>query len=75
MTRVEQCVIDFVEDICGPSPFEIGDIVSAPDGRKIKIVSGHYWGAYGLSNFWSWQEVLPDGSLSPTIESGYGWRS
>ena len=41
-------------------------------GRPVKIVSGQYWGTYGLSNHWSWRTVLPDGSLHKNKCSGYG---
>jgi len=71
---VEQWVKDLTEEVLGGSPFEIGDTVIHPDGRKVRIVGGQYWGTYGLSNFWEWREVLHDGKLSNVVESGYGWR-
>lgn len=71
---VEQWVKDFTEEIFGPAPFAVGDVVRHPSGRQVRIVDGQYWGTHGLSNFWSWREVLPDGNLSETIERGYGWR-
>lgn len=74
MTRVEKWVIDIVEKYNGPAPFKIGDTVKHPDGRTIRIVGGQYWGEYGISNFWYWREVFPDGSISQTDECGYGWR-
>lgn len=61
------------ESVCGGSPFEIGDVVNHPSGRKVKIVDGRYWGTHGLSNFWYWREVNADGSLGKK-EHGYGWR-
>lgn len=67
-------VKDLVEEVTGGPPFEIGDTVLHPSGRKVKITSGQYWGRYGISNFWYWREVKPDGSLGPE-EHGYGWRS
>ena len=73
MTRVAKWVRDLSEQVLGGSPFKIGDVVLHPDGRKVKIISGQYWGTYGLSNFWDWREVLPDGFLSDKLESGYGW--
>jgi hypothetical protein len=60
------------EDVLGGPPFAIGDEVVHPSGRKVRIMSGQYWGTHGLSNHWTWQEVLADGSLGPA-ESGYGW--
>lgn len=69
----EQWVKSLVEDVFGPSQTQIGKTVAHPDGRLVKIMSGKYWGTHGLSNFWSWREVLPDGSLSETEEKGYGW--
>lgn len=39
-------------------------------GKPCVIVGGAYWGTYGVSNFWDWQEVLPDG-LGPR-QGGYG---
>jgi hypothetical protein len=56
-----------------PCNMKIGEITTHPDGRKVKIISGQYWGTYGLSNFWYWREVLQDGTLSEKIEHGYGW--
>lgn len=73
-TKVEQWVVDLTEEIIGKSPFEVGDVVKHPDGRTVKITNGQYWGTHGLSNFWYWREVKPDGSLSDPEESGYGWR-
>lgn len=75
MTQVEPWVRELTESVIGSSPFEVGDIVKRPDGRMVKIIGGHYWGTYGLSNFWYWREVLPDGKLSDKQESGYGWET
>jgi hypothetical protein len=65
---------EMVEEIGGSSPFKINDIVKHPDGRTVKIISGAFWGTYGLSNFWYWQEILPNNKFGPT-EHGYGWRT
>jgi len=43
----------------------------AEDGRLVQIVSGSYWGAHGLSNFWHWRPVLENGDLGKE-ECGYG---
>ena len=74
MTRVEKWVRELTEEVGGSSPFKIGDRVKRPDGRTVQITGGQYWGEYGISNFWHWREVLPDGSLSKIEEYGYGWR-
>ncbi len=71
---VEDWIKKIDEDICGGSPFEIGDVVKHPDGRMVKIVGGRYWGEDGVSNFWYWREVKDDNSLGEK-EHGYGWRS
>ena len=42
------------------------------DGRVVKVVGGSYWGTDGLSNHWTFREVLTDGSLGPK-EYGYGY--
>jgi hypothetical protein len=65
---------ELTESVLGGPPFSIGDIVLHPDGRKVKITRGSFWGEYGLSNHWYWREVLPDGKLSTTEEHGYGWE-
>lgn len=71
---VSPAIKALVEDVCGGPPFAIGDVVLDQEGkRKVEIVAGQYWGEAGLSNHWSWREVLPDGSLGQ-IEHGYGWR-
>jgi len=72
--KVQQWVIELTEEVFGGSPFAIGDVVTHPSGRTVKIIAGQYWGTFGLSNFWHWREVLSDGSLAATIECGYGWR-
>jgi len=53
---------------------EIGKTVVHPDGRKVKVTRGQYWGEHGLSNFWYWRPVLKGGKLGPE-ESGYGWSN
>jgi hypothetical protein len=61
------------EEVMGPPPFAIGDCVHRPDGRLVKIIGGQWWGTHGLSNFWDWREVLPNGELGEP-ECGYGWN-
>lgn len=41
-------------------------------GIPIYIVDGEFWGKYGLSNYWKYRIVNPDGSLQETIISSYG---
>lgn len=65
-------VTELVEKVLGKTDLSVGAVVKHPSGRTVKIVSGQYWGAFGVSNFWRWREVLPDGTLGPE-ESGYGW--
>lgn len=70
---VASWVKELTEEVMGGPPFKVGDVVKHPDGRKVKIMGGQYWGEYGLSNFWYWREVKEDGTLGE-IEHGYGWR-
>lgn len=50
----------------------IGITATHQDGRTIEITGGSFYGEYGgISNFWEWREVFPDGTLGP-IETGYG---
>lgn len=63
-----------IHEAYGTRPLRVGDVVKHPDdGRTVQIVGGRYWGDFGISNFWDWQEVLPDGSLAQQKECGYGW--
>ena len=57
-----------------PCSMEIGKVCQHPDGRTVKIISGCFRDpTYGrISDWWEWQEVLPDGSFGP-VEKGYGW--
>lgn len=73
-TLVQPWARRLTEKYIGGSPFEVGDIVTHPEHGKVKIISGKYWGTYGISNFWYWKKVLPDGSLSETTYHGYGWK-
>jgi hypothetical protein len=57
---VEQWVKDLTEDVLGGSPVEVGQEYRHPEDGPIRIVSGQYWGAHGLSNFWYWK-VLATG--------------
>ena len=55
---------------------EDDDQIHKRSGYPVKVVSGKYFGAHGLSNFWYWQRVRADGSLDPREENGYGqhWK-
>lgn len=63
-----------IVDAIFPCSMEIGKTLKHPDGRTVKIKSGCYKDPnFGrISNFWTWNEVLKDGSLGPD-EHGYGW--
>ena len=41
-------------------------------GRPIMITGGQFMTEGGLSNFWYWKYVQPDGSLSVKGNCGYG---
>jgi hypothetical protein len=72
MTCVEPWVRKLTEE-CFPHSMAVGQTIRHPDGRTVKVTDGQFWGRYGVSNFWYWREVMPDGSLSETLEHGYGW--
>ena len=69
---IQPWVKDLVESVIGRSKMRAGKTLRHPDGRLVKIIDGQYWGTYGLSNFWTWREVKPNGKLGRK-ESGYGW--
>lgn len=71
---VDPWIKSIVEDVM-PCNLAIGAIVTHPDGRTVQIISGQFWGTYGISNFWRWREVRQDGTLSDVEEHGYGWRT
>ena len=66
-------VKEIIDDCLGESKLKVGLITKHPDGRTVQIMSGQYWGTYGLSNFWYWMEILDDGTLGDIEEHGYGW--
>jgi len=70
---VANWVKNLTEKCVGRSSLKVGAIVMHPDGYKVKIISGQFWGEYGLSNTWTWRRVLKNGKLSKKEESGYGW--
>lgn len=77
MTEVASWVRDMWEEVASVDGrhLEIGmETVHPETGKLVKIVDGQYWGMYGLSNFWWWRKIMPDGSLSEALEQGYGWR-
>lgn len=73
MTKPAKWVRDLTEEVM-PQQFDIGDVITSPDGRRVKIVGGEYWGEHGLSNFWSFREVMGNGKLSKKLEHSYGWN-
>lgn len=70
---VQNWIKEMTEDVLGKSKLAIGKRLPHPDGRIVEVTQGQYWGEHGLSNFWYWREVMPDGSLSKKEEHGYGW--
>lgn len=66
MTRVAPWVQEMTESVLGGSPVEIGRRYLHPADGPIEIVSGQYWGDYGISNHWRWK-VLATGE----IHAGY----
>lgn len=71
MTHVQPWVREMTESVMGGPPCAVGEY-RLIDGQPCRIVSGQYWGQFGLSNHWSWKVVLPNGSLSKEEKSGYG---
>lgn len=73
MAMIEKENTSMTEDIHVRFPFNAGDIVLHPDGRKVQIISGAYEINGRISNHWAWREVMPGGFLSDKVENGYGW--
>ena len=69
---MEPWVKEIIESAQAQKPLSIGEVVTHPDGRTIKIVDGQYYGIRGVSNFWYFREVMPGGALSERLEHGYG---
>lgn len=71
---LSQLAAAFNQEAAASSSMEVGKTLKHPDGRTVKIKSGHFLDpTYGrISNFWTWNEVMPDGSLG-SDECGYGW--
>ena len=59
---------------CYKRSMRIGKTLQHPDGRIVKIKAGCFRDAkyWRISNWWTWNEVLPNSLLGPD-ESGYGW--
>ena len=74
MNPLAKIASDLNNDLASRSSMAIGKTMKHPDGRTVKIKSGYFLDpVYGrVSNWWEWNEVLPDGKLG-TKESGYGW--
>jgi len=70
MTCPPAWVRELTEEVLGGPPVAIGQY-RIIDGQPVKITAGQYWGTYGLSNFWHWRSVLPNGALG-TEHHGYG---
>jgi hypothetical protein len=68
---IHKIVRNIIEDGT-PQHLQIGDTIRQPDGRDVCVTNGSFYGDYGrVSNFWTWREVLQDGSLG-VEEKGYG---
>lgn len=63
---------EIIADLKKQQRFDVGDIMRHEDGRIVKVTGGQYWGTHGLSNHWTFREVLADDSLGPD-EHGYGY--
>lgn len=84
MTHVDPGVVEFVHAIMGGSRLAVGAIYlwdrnadrekggSAESvGVPVEITGGQYWGAYGVSNFWDWQLLNPEGRPDGKKYCGY----
>ena len=49
---------EMIEDLKKQQRFDVGDTMRHEDSRIVKVVRGQYWGEYGLSNHWTFKEVL-----------------
>jgi hypothetical protein len=70
--HIQTVLRELAKEAMGPTKLKINSIVRHPTDGIVKIVDGQYWGEHGISNFWYWQEIKPDGSLGER-KSGYGW--
>lgn len=61
-----------IEELKKQQRFDIGDTMRHESGRIVKVTAGQYWGTFGLSNHWTFREVMPDGSLG-IEEHDYGY--
>jgi len=67
---------NFLHSIGMKSPWEdvrVGDIVPHPDLGRVQITGGQYWGTHGVSNFWYYRTISPEGVLGRKEFHGYGW--
>lgn len=73
MHPLQELAIDITNKFFKQS-MEIGKTLKHPDGRTVKVNDGCFRDpvSHRVSNWWTWNEVFPDGSLGPD-ESGYGW--
>ena len=63
---------EIIEDLKKQQRFDIGDTMLHESGRIVKVTAGQYWGKHGLSNHWTFREIMPDGSLGAE-EHDYGY--
>ncbi len=70
MRSLGQTIVEEMLDEDGVRPLCVGDVVPHPEsGRMVGITDGQYWGTYGLSNFWDWEDVE-----TGEKDCGYGWH-
>jgi hypothetical protein len=71
LVDVADWVRELVDEVV-PGLLSVGAELQHPDGRMVVIVAGSRWEVGGVSNWWLWHEVLPDGTFGD-VEGGYGW--
>ncbi|MCK9187220.1 MAG: hypothetical protein PHS16_00665 [Candidatus Colwellbacteria bacterium] len=70
--RIREECRELTRKILGGPRLEVGQAVTHPSGRKVKITRGNDCCNGRVSNFFYWREILSDGELGPE-ECGYGW--
>ena len=66
---MKRFVKDTIEESMDGKPLAIGIVTTHPDtGREVKITDGQFYGTYGVSNWWEWEDIE-----TGEKGSGYGW--
>ena len=75
--KISQIAYNIMEKYSEGEPLEVGNyyllipIKNSNETLKVvKIISGRYWGTYGISNCWSWKYLI-NGKLHKNKYSGY----